>query len=140
MKALIIDESFVDILMLEKLLAEADIKTEVLLPGSDVVSKVLSYLPDVILLDIQTHGVKVCQQILNNNNTKDIPVIVISSDTTKQTKKDAYTAGGVDYLTKPINPSQVLSAVKRYGNMGEIINLCKSLEKIKLDKMLVSLI
>lgn len=140
MKALIIDESFVDILVLEKLLLSANIETEAMLSGDDVINKIMESAPDVILLDIQMQGVEVCQRIIENKNTKDIPVIIISSDSTKQSKQNAYIAGGVDYITKPINLDLILSAVKRYGTMGEIINLCKSLEKIKLDKRLVSLV
>jgi DNA-binding response OmpR family regulator len=129
-RALIIDDSFVELALLQNLLSNANIETEALTSGVNAMNKILDYVPDVILLDLQLPGLSgkdICRQILDNNKTKNIPIIIISSDTTSKTKIAAYRAGGVEYLTKPFECDLVLNAVKQYGSMGEIINLCRSL-------------
>jgi two-component system sensor histidine kinase/response regulator len=73
--------------------------------------------PDLILLDIQLpdiDGYEVCQQLKEDEKTRDIPIIFISamSDTDEIVK--GFTVGGVDYITKPIKIKEVLARVANH--------------------------
>ena len=71
--------------------------------------------PDLILLDINMpdmNGYEVCQRLKEKTHLKDIPVIFISALTTTHDKVKAFSAGGIDYVTKPFQFEEVQSRVE----------------------------
>ncbi|MEA3333322.1 MAG: diguanylate cyclase [Pseudomonadota bacterium] len=70
---------------------------------------------DLILLDIMMPGMDgyaVCRKLKENEKTKDIPIIFITSKTDEDAIEKAYDTGGVDYVTKPFKPKELLARVK----------------------------
>ncbi len=70
---------------------------------------------DLILLDIMMPGMDgyaVCRKLQENEKTKDIPIIFITARTDEDAIEKAYDAGGVDYVTKPFKPKELLARVK----------------------------
>ncbi len=68
--------------------------------------------PDLILLDVMMpgmDGVELCQLIKSDPMTRDIPVIFISASIGDEER--GIKAGGVDYITKPVNPAMILLRV-----------------------------
>ncbi len=81
--------------------------------------------PDLILLDIkmpEMDGFEVCRQLKQNASTSTIPVIFISalSDTTDKLK--GFSVGGVDFITKPFQESEVLARVETHITLQKIQN------------------
>jgi DNA-binding response OmpR family regulator len=75
--------------------------------------------PDLIIIDIELPGltgIDVCKRLKATNHTKNIPVILISSHTRKEQIIIGLQAGADDYLTKPINPIEVLGRVDAHLN------------------------
>lgn len=73
--------------------------------------------PDIILLDIMMpdmDGYEVCKRLKNNPITKAIPVIFISARGDAINEARGFEIGAVDYITKPISASIVLSRVKTH--------------------------
>lgn len=73
--------------------------------------------PDLILLDItmpDMNGYQVSKQLKTNPLTKDIPVIFVSALEEILDKVRAFEAGGVDYITKPFEPEEVLARVRTH--------------------------
>ena len=71
-------------------------------------------LPDIVLLDImmpEIDGYQVCEFIKSNPATKNIPVIFITAMNDEADEAKGFTAGAVDYITKPISPPIVLARV-----------------------------
>ena len=59
---------------------------------------------NLVLLDIvmpQMDGFEVCTKLKADKKTKHIPVIFITANTDDNNIEQAYTVGGVDYITKP---------------------------------------
>ena len=86
-----------------------------------------SLKPDVILLDIRMPGVngyELCRQLKSNLETYEIPIIFISALNQIEDIMQAFSAGGVDYITKPFKVDEVLARVK---NQLTICNLKKKL-------------
>jgi signal transduction histidine kinase len=82
--------------------------------GSNGLSKAVRGHPDLILLDIMLpdiDGFEVCRRLQSDANTKDIPVIFLTALTQMEDKLKGFEAGGVDYLTKPIQEAEVLARV-----------------------------
>ena len=70
---------------------------------------------DLILLDIMMPGMDgytVCRRLKENEKTKNIPIIFITARTDEDAIEKAYDAGGVDYVTKPFKPKELLARVK----------------------------
>lgn len=83
--------------------------------------KALRYLanspkPSLILLDInmpEMNGFELIQVLKENNEYKDIPVIFITSDISKESELNCFKYGGADYITKPYEPEIVVERIKR---------------------------
>ncbi|MFH1251082.1 MAG: hybrid sensor histidine kinase/response regulator [bacterium] len=70
--------------------------------------------PDLILLDIMMpgmNGFQVCEQLKSDPKTQDIPIIFLTAKTEIEDIVMGFEAGGVDYLTKPFNPHELLARV-----------------------------
>ena len=66
--------------------------------------------PNLILMDVmmpQISGIEMCRQLQADPQTRDIPVIFITSLSTAQDESEALEAGAVDFITKPISPANV---------------------------------
>jgi two-component system, OmpR family, alkaline phosphatase synthesis response regulator PhoP len=84
--------------------------------GKEALEKVEEERPDLVVLDVMMpymDGFEVLQNMRRNPATRDIPVIML---TAKAQDADVFKGwqSGVDcYLTKPFNPMELLSFVKR---------------------------
>jgi diguanylate cyclase (GGDEF)-like protein len=79
---------------------------------------------DLILLDIMMpdiDGFEVCTILKSMEKTKDIPVIFITAKTDEDSIETAYDVGGVDYVSKPFKPKELLARVKTQLQMRSII-------------------
>lgn len=83
--------------------------------GATALKRVAALVPDLILLDLLMPGMSgrdVCLQIKKNPDWRDIPVIFLSAADDKDLIVSALDAGGVDYITKPFNQSELVSRVR----------------------------
>ncbi|RXK01114.1 diguanylate cyclase response regulator [Arcobacter sp. CECT 8986] len=86
--------------------------------------------PDLILLDIvmpDVDGFDLCRKLKENKKTKNIPVIFITARTDEDSIEKAFEVGGIDYVTKPFKPKELLVRVK---TQLKIKNLISNLEYI----------
>lgn len=80
---------------------------------------------DLILLDIvmpEMDGYETCSLLKKNEITGDIPVIFLTGQTDEDGIEQAYDAGGIDYVTKPFRPRELLARIRRELHMQELIN------------------
>ena len=71
--------------------------------------------PDLILLDIkmpEIDGFEMCKIIKNNPESAAIPIIFLSAFDDVNHKVEAFENGGVDYVTKPFEPKEILARIK----------------------------
>jgi CheY-like chemotaxis protein len=80
--------------------------------GLDLARK---HLPDLILLDLHLPdlpGWDVLAQLQKTENTRDIPVVVISADATASQISKLMAAGARAYLTKPLDVTEFLQVLE----------------------------
>jgi two-component system KDP operon response regulator KdpE len=80
--------------------------------GSSALMEVLSYRPDVMILDLglpDMDGVEIIEKVRGWSN---IPIIVVSARTEDKDKVDALDAGADDYLTKPFSIDEFLARLR----------------------------
>jgi len=73
--------------------------------------------PDLVILDVEMpglNGIEVCCRLKNDKETRNIPIILISSHAKEEEILLGLHAGADDYLTKPIYPPEVLSRVEAH--------------------------
>jgi len=71
--------------------------------------------PDLILLDIlmpEMDGYETCRHLKNDPSLKNLDVIFISAKDDLDSIITGYEAGGSDYLTKPVQPDELMQKVK----------------------------
>jgi putative two-component system response regulator len=73
--------------------------------------------PDIILLDVVMPGMSgfdVCRQLKSHGETRGIPVIFLTSLNAPEDETRGLILGGVDYITKPVNPPVVMARVANH--------------------------
>jgi DNA-binding response OmpR family regulator len=83
-KILIIDDDQDLLFGLTALLTNKGYKIKTISEGHNAPDEILNFYPDVILLDLHlkdTDGRLVCRELKSNSKTKNIPILMISSDT-----------------------------------------------------------
>lgn len=79
---------------------------------------------ELILLDImmpEMDGYEVCQKLKENEKTRDIPVIFITAKTDEESIAKAFKFGGVDYVTKPFKPQELLARVETHLKLRSLV-------------------
>jgi DNA-binding response OmpR family regulator len=111
---LMIDDSITDLRLLLELMTLRDLRFSVARDGEQGYRQAVVLDPGLILLDIHmmgTDGFTVCRRLKANASTAEIPVIFLTAATDLATRLEGFRVGGVDYITKPFNESEVLARV-----------------------------
>lgn len=80
-------------------------------------------LPDLILLDINMpdiNGYDLCRQIKEDERCRRVPIIFISALDDVKDKVRGFELGGVDYITKPFEPAEVLARVALHLSLRKL--------------------
>lgn len=80
-------------------------------------------LPDLILLDInmpEMNGYELCRRIKELDRSRRIPIIFISALDDVNDKVKGFESGGVDYITKPFEPAEVLARVASHLSLCQL--------------------
>lgn len=125
---LVVDDTPSNLDILGGLLKDYDVISCV--SGEEALEVVKEEKVDLILLDImmpEMDGFEVCEILKKDTQTKDIPVIFITAKTDEESIEKAYTIGGVDYVTKPFKPTELLVRVKKELNIQKMVRELKFL-------------
>lgn len=88
--------------------------------------------PNLVVLDInmpELNGYEVCNLLKSHEELKNIPVIFISALTDTREKLMAFECGGVDYITKPFEPQEILARIKTHLSLAKAETLEKEIKK-----------
>ncbi len=80
-------------------------------------------VPDLILLDQRLpgmDGLEVCRRIRARSDCGDVPILFLTAVTETGDKVRALDAGAVDYVTKPIEPAEVLARVRTHLRVASL--------------------
>jgi twitching motility two-component system response regulator PilH len=114
-KVLIADDSSTDLKNLEQIVSSAGYQVITAASGKEALAKAKTERPDAILLDVimpDMNGFQACRAITSDADTKNIPVILVSSKGEKTDKVWGEEQGAKSYVTKPYTPDQILSQLR----------------------------
>lgn len=112
---LVVDDVPDNLSVLHDALDEAGYTVLVATNGEQALQRALQAQPDIILLDAVMPGMdgfEVAQRLKAEAQTAAIPVVFMTGLTETEHLVAALAAGGVDYVTKPIKPAEVLARMQ----------------------------
>lgn len=113
---LIVDDKAENIFSLQRTLELQGFEVDSATSGEEALKKILKYAYSLIILDVQMPGMdgfEVAEALSGYSKAKDIPIIFLSAvNTHKKFITKGYTSGGVDYVTKPVDPDIFILKVK----------------------------
>lgn len=124
-RILIVDDDLSSLRLLTEILTERGHVVHPTSCGEMALRFVESTLPDLILLDIKMpglNGFEVCRRLKADARTLAIPVIFITGLGDLADKVKGFQAGGVDYLTKPLQLEEVLVRVQTHLTLHALRN------------------
>lgn len=113
----VVDDTPANLKLLATLLTEQGYRVRPASSGALALRSVHAKAPDLILLDVrmpELDGYAVCRQLKADPHTCAIPVIFISALNESTDKVQSFSVGGVDFITKPFEPAEVLARVKTH--------------------------
>ncbi len=113
-KILIVDDSPAQLYSLQKIVEEGGHNTIIAESGEQAIEIATDENPQVILMDIVMPGMSGYQAKRNlgrNESTRHIPVIFVSTKSGEADRAWGLRQGASDYVTKPVNPNELLSAI-----------------------------
>jgi len=120
---LIVDDKPENIFSLKTILELNSFPTDTALSGEEALKKILRQSYALIILDVQMPGMdgfEVAEAISGYSKARDTPIIFLSAaNTEKKFITKGYTSGGLDYITKPIDPDILLLKVKTFYRLYE---------------------
>lgn len=115
---LVVDDNAVNLSVIADFLEVFDLNVLTAIDGQDALEIVRQIArPDLILLDVvmpELDGFEVCRRLKAEETTKDIPVIFMTVLAETEHKVRGFEVGGVDYVTKPVQPQEVLARVRTH--------------------------
>jgi len=91
-------------------------EVETMSSAADIISRVKSFNPDIILLDIlmpKMDGVETCKMLNEDPAVSRIPIITLSALDTDKDKLMMYKLGVVDFLVKPIEKDELIAKIEK---------------------------
>ncbi len=114
-RILIADDNQQNRELLEAYLADEGHDILMAADGRETLDKTQQEQPDLVLLDImmpKLSGYEVCQQIKQDPQTRDIPVLVVTALKEMGDIEKAVAAGADDFLTKPVHRIELKTRVR----------------------------
>ncbi|MAN50993.1 MULTISPECIES: response regulator [unclassified Marinimicrobium] len=112
---LVVDDAIESIHMLSDALEAEHMTVLVALEGQQALTITQNITPDIILLDAlmpQIDGFETCKRLKQNPRLTNVPVIFMTGLSDTEHVVQGLNAGGVDYITKPINPEELVARMR----------------------------
>lgn len=126
---LIVDDVLDNLAYLHDALDESGYMVLVANSGQSALQRAHDAQPNIILLDAMMPGMdgfETCRQLKTNSLTRHIPVIFMTGLTEAEHVAAGFESGGVDYVTKPIRPKEVLARIASHLQTVKLMNQARS--------------
>ncbi|MFC2061702.1 response regulator transcription factor [Elusimicrobiota bacterium] len=113
-KILIADDEFVIRELLKDMLEEFDFEITEAENGREAVEKAQVIKPDLMILDLTMPfmgGLEACEVLRKNEETKSIPIIILTVKAKEADKISGLEIGADDYITKPFKKGELIARV-----------------------------
>lgn len=140
-RVLIVDDQEPNRLLLTEILGLSGHQTEVAASGPEALKKVIEWEPDLVLLDVHMPGMdgfEVCRRLRGDSSTASLPIILVTSLDHREHRLKGIAAGANDYLTKPIDRTDLVLRVRNALHMRrlhqEVANQYRALKQLERQR------
>lgn len=129
-KVLVVDDNKNNIRLLTDILEDEGYTVFSAKNGLSALEMTCTLKPDAILLDImmpEMDGFEVCELLKKDNESKDIPVIMVTAKTDTSDLHKAFDIGAFDYVKKPIDEIELLARLKSALSFKEYQDILKAM-------------
>ncbi|MBL8550179.1 MAG: PleD family two-component system response regulator [Hyphomonadaceae bacterium] len=130
-RVLIVDDVEANVRLLEAKLTLEYFDVLTASNGEEALRKAERERPDIILLDVMMPGMdgyEVCRRLKASSATRHIPVILVTALDGRSERLLGLDAGAEDFLTKPIDPIQLIARVKSLSRLKIVIDELRTRE------------
>ncbi len=123
-KILVADDEARTLRAMEAMLVPAGYEVILAENGTEAIAKAVKNSPDVILLDVMMpdlDGFEVASQLRANEQTKDIPIVMVTALGEVKDRVKALESGADDFLTKPVDKTELRTRVRTLVEKSERI-------------------
>ncbi|HZM51468.1 MAG TPA: response regulator [Vicinamibacteria bacterium] len=114
-KILVVDDSRTALFMVTTILRKERYELVTASDGEQALEMAASERPDLILMDVimpRKTGFEACRELKRREDTKAIPVILVTTRGEGENVEAGFQSGCNDYVTKPINAQELLTKVR----------------------------
>lgn len=122
-KILVVDDRPDNVYFLQSRLQTENFLVITAFSGPEGIEKAKTHKPDLILLDIMMPGMdgyEVCKILTNDEETKDIPIILVTAKVDSNDVAEGLKVGAFDYIKKPFDKIELIARINsalRYSEM-----------------------
>lgn len=127
-KILIVDDEPMNLKVISFILESDGYAYETAANGVEALEKTKSFSPDLICLDImmpEMDGYEVCRRLKEDPSTQHIPVVMITALADKEARLKGLHSGANDFLTKPVDTSELILRAKNLLKVKEFEDFLK---------------
>ncbi len=114
-KILLVDDSETILQMEQMILAPDSYELITARDGEEGVAKALATKPDLILMDVvmpKMNGFEAVKQIRKNEQTRAVPIVMVTSKAEAESMETGYQNGCSDYIVKPIDRLELVTKIR----------------------------
>ena len=114
-KILIVDDTVDTVELLKKRFRAEGYDTAEAYDGEEALKQVAEYHPDLIVLDVmmpKLDGYEVCQRLKIDENTRYIPILMLTAKSDVESKIKGLDIGADDYLPKPFDYKELSARIR----------------------------
>ena len=118
--ALIVEDAISTRKSLAQFMMDLGYKVDTAKDGVEAIDIIQKQLPSIILTDLEMprmNGLEFTDHLRSNEETKDTPIIMITSRATDKHKKEATRVGVTEYMTKPFDEDKLLHLLKKVSTV-----------------------
>lgn len=127
-KILIVDDEPMNLKVISVILENYGYAYETATNGREALEKTKSFSPDLIFLDImmpEMDGYEACRRIKEDPSSRHIPVVMVTALADKDAKLQGLNAGANDFLTKPVDTTELMVRTKNLLKIKEFEDFLK---------------
>jgi DNA-binding response OmpR family regulator len=114
-RILVVDDSKTATMMTSMILGKGSYEVLTAADGEEGIKLAQAERPDLILMDVvmpRMDGFEACRRLRRDDQTKAIPIIMVTTRGEVANAQLGYECGCDDYVTKPVNSVELLSKIR----------------------------
>jgi len=118
-KVVLVEDNLLNQDLVESLMEQIGVELIIADNGMEGIAQIKKHRPNAVLMDMHMpvmDGLETIRRIKSDITIDEIPIIAYSADAFAETQKKAFDIGVVDYLTKPLDLSKLITTLLRFNN------------------------